>query len=292
MFEVSSADLSSMKNVRQALQERLVREHLGFRMPDIYTAALDYVRESRKGAESHDASARRMLGIKCLLQELGLVYPADNKLMTATSSLIVPAYWQMRSQDDQDEARLKLSEWAGDALSAGVHCYEWRYEFTVKAFPIMFFQQVMMRLLHIDLQRVTTTASVVMGVVPGESALRLELIRSKCGNLIRVEAAAVTGDLARAVVRFACMAVEKGLALYPGMCPFRLAGAAEEADLREVNLDADTDSDDATRLVSDLVPLTAAHDGTLTCKLAGDTKHEIARLSWHVEQGGRDADVA
>ncbi|KAJ0398645.1 hypothetical protein P43SY_009940 [Pythium insidiosum] len=76
-----------------------------------------------------------------LLERLhfGLAYPADNERMTTTSSLIVPAYWKMRLDDDEQVSQRDWSDLAlgqmGLEATQQVHRYEWEYRFEFQCLP-------------------------------------------------------------------------------------------------------------------------------------------------------------
>ncbi|KAJ0404425.1 hypothetical protein ATCC90586_003059 [Pythium insidiosum] len=89
--------------------------------------------------DEEDRDRGRMLVLKSMLQDFGLAYPADNERMTTTSSLIVPAYWKMRLDDDKqlsqrDWSDLALGKMGLDAMQQ-VHRYEWEYRFEFQCLP-------------------------------------------------------------------------------------------------------------------------------------------------------------
>ncbi|KAJ0393452.1 hypothetical protein ATCC90586_003260 [Pythium insidiosum] len=90
------------------------------------------------------SSAEVVLALKCLLQHLGLAYPADDASMQRNSSLIIPAYWKMR--EDKSAGRNTRGIMAQMDLSvnysAQLHEYRWDYEFHGTYFPPTLFERV------------------------------------------------------------------------------------------------------------------------------------------------------
>ncbi|GLE00378.1 hypothetical protein PINS_up009135 [Pythium insidiosum] len=200
---------------------------------------------------AENKTGSRVLVIKSLLQDLSLAYPTGPRDgMSATASLVVPAYWKMHSSCDTIELeRLELEIIARDLakLPTDTPCQcEWEFEFGFPGLPTALFEHVVVRAFHPDLHPVQTTASCVVSVVPQESVLRIQVVRGARRNVLRVEAVASTLSLARDVVRFACMAVERELRAYPGLRARRWASESPGDDAVEVDEEDDSTSEAAT----------------------------------------------
>ncbi|GLD94100.1 hypothetical protein PINS_up002711 [Pythium insidiosum] len=185
----------------------------------------------------------RVLALKSLLQDFGLAYP-NGKRMHSRSNLIIPAYWKLRAESATDSActisESHLAETAG-IVASDIGRYEWEYKFGAIGVPSALFEHVIVRAFHPDVTRVLATANCVVSVVRGESALEVSLACSRDRSVLRVRAVAVTRELARQCVLFACTAIEKELVMYPGLKPYRTSIVS---DREKVDLDEDDDENE------------------------------------------------
>ncbi|GLD94102.1 hypothetical protein PINS_up002713 [Pythium insidiosum] len=209
----------------------------------------DLVDESNESEEedmwwegSMREKTNRVLALKSLLQDFGLAYP-NGESMHSRSNLIIPAYWKLRAESATDLActisESHLEETAG-IVASGIGRYEWEYEFGVFGVPSALFEHVIVRAFHPEVTQVIATATCVVSVVRGESALEVSLACSRDHSVLRVRAVAVTRELARQCVLFACTAIEKELVMYPGLQPCR---STRDCDGEMVELDEE-DGDD------------------------------------------------
>ncbi|GLE08762.1 hypothetical protein PINS_up020177 [Pythium insidiosum] len=215
-------------------------------------AAIDEEDEEMWRGSSLHEKASRVLAIKSLLQEFGLTYP-NGRRMHARSNLIIPAYWKLRAQPPTDSARAGSESYlqeTANMIGTDIGHYEWAYEFDVFGVPRALFEQVIVRAFHPDVTRVIATSECVASVVRGESALGITLACCRDRDVLRVRSVAVTRELARQCVLFACKAIEKALTMYPGLQPYRssLGSDGEMVELDEEEEDDDDENEDVTWL--------------------------------------------
>ncbi|GLD92456.1 hypothetical protein PINS_up000989 [Pythium insidiosum] len=202
-------------------------------------AQLEDVKES-------DEKTDRVLAIKSLLQEFGLAYPKHGR-MQSRSCLIIPAYWKLQEQTaDISESNDSLAAMAS-ILSTHFDHNEWQYEFGSLGLPSTLFEHVVVRAFHPDVTQVIATSACVVSVINGESALRVKLDRSQDRSVLRVTGVAVTRELARQCVLFACTAIEKELLMYPGLDPCR-SSLGYDGEMDELDED-DEDNEDVKWLL-------------------------------------------
>ncbi|GLD97303.1 hypothetical protein PINS_up005987 [Pythium insidiosum] len=118
--------------------------------------------------------------------------------------------------------------------SALLHEYAWEYLFYGSFFPPTLFETVIVRTFAPNAKRVLTTPNRVIAVVPDESAVRLEILGTDNKKLIRVEAVAVTKELAQKVVLYHCAATESVLAQYPGLDPIVQVVTGDDSQAEEL----------------------------------------------------------
>ncbi|GLE00548.1 hypothetical protein PINS_up009305 [Pythium insidiosum] len=187
------------------------------------------------------AETEALAALKSLLQHLGLAYPVRNgdndEVMHAHSSLIVPAYWKMREAVNNDTRDLDLVTHLrlSTTRSALLHEYAWEYEFYASFFPPTLFETVIVSSFTPSAERVVTTPECVVAVVRDEGVVQLEILGGMHRKrLLRVEAVAVTEELAQRLVLYHCGAVEAALAEYRGLNPIVQRVRREDSQTDEV----------------------------------------------------------
>ncbi|KAJ0395120.1 hypothetical protein ATCC90586_002138 [Pythium insidiosum] len=158
-----------------------------------------------------------------LLVHLGLAYPADEEDMHANSSLIVPAYWKMRSKGSTCPERTSLIAHFVLSMksSTQLHQYGWEYVFHGAYLPPTFFEYVVVCTYASNAKRVVTSRNEVVTVVPDETVVRIEFASTDHKKVLRVDAIAVTKELAERVVHWHCLVIEALLDDYRGLDPIR-----------------------------------------------------------------------
>ncbi|GLD99546.1 hypothetical protein PINS_up008272 [Pythium insidiosum] len=227
-------------------------------------AAIDEEKDEMwRGSSLHEKTSR-VLAIKSLLQVFGLTYPSKGR-MHARSNLIIPAYWKLQERRttffECTDSELHLQGTAR-IVGADVGQYEWAYEVDVFGVPSALFEHVVVRAFHPDVTRLIATFECVVSVVRGESALVVECASSRDRNVLRVRSVALTRELARQCVLFACTAVEKELMMYPGLQPHRYSPGSD-GEMVELDQEEEDDDDDENEDVTWLRKRPWMIEGTL-----------------------------
>ncbi|TMW59437.1 hypothetical protein Poli38472_004506 [Pythium oligandrum] len=167
----------------------------------------------------------QMLQFKRLLQHFQLAYPVDSVTMQADSDLIVPAYWRVRENENEQGEFESLAAKIEGCDPATVTQFHWEYDFHFEMIESLF-EQLAVCSYRVFPSREAHHRS-VESIPNNDFAVRIALSSHGYGNqmrqVIRLEVAANNREVASDLLRSLHVATEDVLRAYPGLCVTRSA---------------------------------------------------------------------